>query len=282
MQNRKCWKCGKTTWINPKDKICSDCKKEKQLLKLTQLALELKDLDHSVIEAVIKGKDEDEWRELLHQFIEKRKELKAGFVDLPIVAIHNKEAREIIQSLYSDKAIFVTEKFIRNKVERDSDLFNDEELDQIASDFFYSWYSGTDYVERMLEIGPLTLGINLGREHSLNVFFSEARSCYAFENYHALYALCRTILEISVRDVCKRKRLIRNDVTDMDFYKLPKMIKKVSLGKEALRNRMDDIRENTNPLVHGRKTINSSEAIELFKKTIELIQDLYRLHNLET
>ena len=111
-------------------------------------------------------------------------------------------------------------------------------------------------------------------------FVDEARSCFAFQQYNALCSLCRTILEVAVRDICKRKQFIKennDNVIPFDNYNkdnISQLINKISWGE--LRKKIKDIYYNkTSFLIHGHKTIKRKEAKELFRETIMVVQYLY-------
>ena len=106
------------------------------------------------------------------------------------------------------------------------------------------------------------------------------RYCYAFAQYLAVYSLCRTILETSIRDICIRKRIIqpnKDKVIDYSKYRIfEDMIYKVSSGN--LKNELVGIYKDTSFLIHGHKTIDNKKAREMFKRTIKAVENLYKSH----
>ncbi|MFC1556954.1 hypothetical protein ACFL6I_19655 [candidate division KSB1 bacterium] len=81
------------------------------------------------------------------------------------------------------------------------DELAESEIEQLGLDLFYSWFSHYEYIEGFCSIGTLILEKGKIPDY-LAHFLDEARICYAFQQYSAVYSLCRTILEITVRNVC--------------------------------------------------------------------------------
>ena len=134
------------------------------------------------------------------------------------------------------------------------------------------------FTREYINISSLILSIKV--PDILKQFVQEAKYCYAFEQYLAVYSLCRTILESSIRDMCIKKGKIKrdtNNVIDLKKYRIYEdMINKVLDGN--LRETIIDIYGKTSFLIHGHKTIGRSEALEMFNKTIRTVQDFYKSH----
>ena len=154
------------------------------------------------------------------------------------------------------------------------EALDDSEIEQLGSDLFYSWYSHYEYIETLYDIGSLIVSITI--PEALKTYVSEARSCFAFQQYNAVYGLCRTILESAIRHSCERKGYLKRggNVVDIESYKPAELINKAAKGD--LRDRVKDIYSKTSTLLHGRKTIKSEDAKKMFRDTLKAVQDLYK------
>lgn len=257
-------------------------------LSLTNKALKLIKLDKDIIKAVI-NKD-DKLLELIIEFVVFKKGIKLSLTDIPfsVTKTHDKKAREIIQKISLGEPLPLQADDIARRFEKSYEsstgeklnlnALSGDELDEMVSDLFYSWFSPQAYIEGLYEIGSLTVGVTV--PDLLVTYVQEARSSYAFQNYNAVYSLCRTIIEASIRDICLRKKLIKEKENNVYFFKsysVGELISKVSKGD--MKDRIHKIfYEKTSPLIHGRKTITSKEAKETFKDTLKMVHDLYSIH----
>ncbi len=151
----------------------------------------------------------------------------------------------------------------------DYDKLEYDEIEELQ-DLFYSWFSHYEYLEGLYEIGSLVIGFSI--PDVLKAYVSEARTCYAFQQYNAVYGLCRTILEITIRHRCQRKGIIRHqedNIVDFDEYRPGELINKSTRG--ALRERVKEIYSDTSTLLHGRKTVSSDDAKRMFKDTLKVV-----------
>jgi len=245
--------------------------------QITQDALKLIKLNKMVVKFVV------EWNPLelsktLQNYIEIKKKIKKALIDNPVVKIHNHAAQNVLNKLYqddlpADKIIKIFESQSQESVRFDG--LDEAEIEELGSELFYSWYSHHEYIEALFDIGSLIVGISIPK--SLTSYVSEVRFCYAFQQYNAVYGLCRTILETAVRDACERKGLIKKsggNVIDFESYKPSKLINKIATGN--LREKLKTIYRNTSTMLHGRKTINSEDAKTMFRHTLRAVQELYK------
>jgi hypothetical protein len=94
------------------------------------------------------------------------------------------------------------------------------------------------------------------------------KDCYAFQQYGAAYALCRTVIEASVRDICVRRRLfpdLGENVVIFEEHKWHKLRDKVSSG--PLRERLRNLYADLSVVVHGRKSVAKEDARRAFEET---------------
>jgi len=250
-------------------------------IDLKKSALRLREVNRLVIKSTIEGSGKELYK-LLDEFRSIKKSLKIALIDTSISKIDNKEAQQIINQIVGEH-VFEADKIIANiegltgKKYNVNEL-NPDETDQLEADFFYSWFSGYEYINNLYEIGAMILGVSVPK--ILVDFVSEARSCFAFQQYNALYSLCRTIIEVAVRDICKRKMLIKEDEGNTVAFKqyhrdnISQLINKIS--RAELRRTIKDLYYNkTSFLIHGHKTTKRTEAKELFRETIRAVQKLY-------
>ena len=209
----------------------------------------------------------------------------------------NKEVRTIIQNInLGEKLPF--EKIFNGTVLEE--LFetglNDDEISGLESDVFYSWFSGYDYVKELYNVGTLIAGVGDLPSH-LSVFVDELRVCYVFQRYLAVYTLCRAVIEISIRDLYKKNNLddqksvnycqveklisqadpkFRFPNHDPTLYQMIKMLTTLH-SYEYLTDTLDDIRKETNPIVHGNIDVNGYKPMEIIRKTLQSVHDLYEV-----
>lgn len=244
---------------------------------LTQDALNLKNLDKLSVKWVLEY-DIEELMKTLQEFMDLKKKIKKEMIECPIAKIHNNIAQEVLSRI-SQSEEFQTEKIIKGIENQTGVLFEfdkldfDEADDDELRDLFYSWFSHYEYLQGLYEIGSLVVSYSV--PDTLKSYVSEARSCYAFQQYNAVYGLCRTILEIAIRHRCERMGIIRRNekIVDFDSYRPSELINKSTRG--ALRDQVKNIYSDTSALLHGRKTVKKNDAKKMFKDTLNIVQALY-------
>ncbi|MBE9547337.1 MAG: hypothetical protein IMF10_07575 [Proteobacteria bacterium] len=243
---------------------------------LTQDAIKLKRIDQLIVKLILEW-NIDELFKTIQEFMDLRKKIKKDLIDYPTAKIHDTQAQEILSKIIQEEP-FQADNFLKaleNKTGESYD-FDKLEYDEIEelSDLFYSWFSHYEYLEGLYEIGSLIVGFSI--PDTLKSYVSEARTCYAFQQYNAVYGLCRTILEIAIRHRCERKGIIKHQkgkIVDFDVYRPGELINKATRG--PLRDKVKEIYSDTSALLHGRKTVNSDDAKKMFKDTLRVVQDLY-------
>lgn len=246
--------------------------------ELVQKALKIHDHEKSATKAVLEA-DIENLCKILVEFTKLKKEIKESILDIPSLTINNNQALDILRKISSDyefqcdkyfKKIYQMEGFDWDKVE----LFDDEEIESIGWDIFHSWFSHYDYVESMLKINSLLLGTSIPKE--LESYVNEARKCYSFKQYVSVYSLCRTILESTVRNIGQRKKKLPKDkgnVKNLELRNWNYMKNKVV--PKGLKGEAEKIYDLTSGLIHGRSTIGKDDAFNMFKRTIDIVQNLY-------
>lgn len=243
---------------------------------LTRDAIELNKKNRSIVKLVLEW-NIDELGEALQEYVDLKKKIKKTLIDYPVAKIHDKLAQDVLTRVIQDDP-FQADNVLKMFESKSDEPLEFEKLDyseiEELQDLFYSWYSHYEYLEGLYEIGSLIIGYSI--PEALSSYVSEARSCFAFQQYNAVYGLCRTILEAAIRHRCERKGLLRpsgSQVLDFESYQPSELINKATKGQ--LRERVKNIYSNTSTLLHGRKTVSSGEAKKMFRDTLKAVQDLY-------
>ncbi len=210
--------------------------------QLTQDAIKLDRINREVVKAVIEW-NPDNIGKSLKEYVDTKVKIKTALIDYPVAKIHDHLAKNVLikigqgESFQADNIIKMLESQSQEKVSLEA--LDDSEVEQLGLDLFYSWYSHYEYIEALYDIGSLIVSITI--PETLRTYVSEARSCYAFQQYNAVYGLCRTILESAIRHTCERKGFIkkRGNVVDIESYRPAELINEAAKGN--LRDRMKDI-----------------------------------------
>jgi len=231
------------------------------------------------------------------EFADVKRELRLmSQIDLSTIKISDPYLRNILIDLQKGKKVFKSDKFIKffnemitNNLRRKSpedqhpeiDLneITFEEMDIYGDHNFDAWMSRYDYIEGLLEVQALIVNVSI--PDKLDKFVNEARNCFAFQQYNATYSLCRTILETAMCDIGIRKgKIHRPDTNSRNFYYEypPKKLMEIVSEKGWFKKRIRDFYSDLSSLIHGYKTADRSDAINVLRKTLDLVQELYE-HN---
>jgi len=248
--------------------------------------LKLQELDEALKQSkALSSVNNDEWNAFLQQAVEVvllKNKLNTEFVKSSTLILDDENAIGLLTKINSGKLLFA-DLIIRSFEEvtgkqLELNKLDWQELNALASDHLYSWFGPTEYIERLIEIGSLVLNISIPKE--LDSIVNQARQCYAFEQYIAVYLLCRTILESAMRDICLRIGKIEKIEDTKIFYEKyrPKdLIKFVSNCDSELKGRVEKLyHERLSAIVHGLKLSDSDGAQYAFRETIMMVQELYQ------
>ena len=249
--------------------------------RLVEFASSLEEADRYVMQG-LRESDWDLFLVYLRKFNDAKKQIKSILMEFPAITIHNPAARDVIRQVSLDEP-FPADK-IASKIaslceggtieHRDVCALPEEEVDGLA-DLLYSSYNHKEYVKNLYEIGCLILGIPVPR--ALLAFVSAARDSYAFQNYLAVLSLCRTMLEIALRDMAERKGLIERNSQDPGL--LSAQIRR-KIAPPHLRDSVEGLYRKTSLLIHGRTFTDRNEARDVFRTTLEIIQSTYKHYGL--
>jgi len=244
--------------------------------ELLKKVRELQKLSDSAIKAVTQA-NIPEFYESVGSYINIKKQIKIALIDCEIAKIHDTKEREVLSKLSLGESIFKVDQLIEVIESKDDEQLNlegldDDEINEL-SDILHSWFSHYEYIEALYDIGSLIIGISVPPQ--LITYVSEARQCYAFQQYNAVYALCRMIIETAARHNCERKRKISKP-NNQNPYNSPGLCELIRMASQGeLRRKLLELNENTSNLLHGHKTVNARDARKVFKETIRSVQGLY-------
>lgn len=223
-----------------------------------------------------KGKSET----LLKYVQERKKILETITSELGVSIVNDEKGYDFINLIYpNDRS--KCGKLLNTIMEGQLyEVFQENEISQMASDLFYSEMCGEDYILNILEIGKLILKIDVPK--NLHIFVEEARRCFALDRYLAVCALSRTIIERFLLYLCE---LIDKE-PERDEHNHPKIksiFEIVSKGGEKFRfkRRLWTLYNRTSRRIHGDKMVDRRKTKEIFQDTISLVQDIYNFHGIK-
>jgi len=249
------------------------------MASLQQDAIELQRLNLLIVKAVAES-NLSSLQEILPKYLETKKHLKIRLLESPTQKINDKEAIVILQrlahgvTLPADNVIAALEKNLG--VQGDLTTLDEDEIESLGRDLFYSWFSHYEYIEGLYEIGSLVVSISVP-DH-LRRFVNEAKNSFAFQQYNAVFSLCRTILESSVRDIYYRRHSIssqKSKVFPIEEKDQWSKLLKNTVDEGQLREQIADLYGKLSPLIHGRKVVSKAEAKEAFESTLRAVHALY-------
>jgi hypothetical protein len=240
-------------------------------------ARELKKLDQGVEEALRNFNVRNLSRSIV-AFSELRKQIKTTLLDFPVAQIHDPAALEVLSQV-NQNASFEADKIVSAINSRSTetvvlDRLEADDIDNLSSKL-HEWFSHHDYIEGLYEIGSLIVG---GRVPSpLATYLEEARQCYAFQQYNAMNALCRTVLELALQHYADRRNLLSKAIEkigDHTEYRVCRLIRLVS--NPDLRKRTQDLYCKMSTALHGSHLIDRDTARGIFKEVVAIVKDFYR------
>lgn len=243
--------------------------------------------------------------ESLESYIKIKREIREYFLEKSVDLLpddSSDESRSYIQRILNGEKTNLERLFEGTPFE---ELLHDgydlSKLDDLASDHFYSWYNGYDYIEGVLEIGAIVLRVEK-IPNEMADYLNQMRSCFAFQQYLAVCVLCRTLIEITLRHICKLEGFFnpehlnyrikytlyqRKADKDGRNFKIPEDYLMQPSDLRYLLNTNNHFKKFREPIaqlysdlsrvVHGNRTIKKEECKTLAKKTMQLIHDLYEV-----
>ena len=261
---------------------------------------QLESLVAEILEAVERD-DMDTAVQHLEEYGRTKKEIKLAVFDDVVISLPGteyKDVRTALQLIKLGKRLPFEKIFAGTGLERiiDGELSH-EEVDELSKDQFYSWFSGLDYVQARYEAFSLISAVD-NVPDELQGFLDEVRECYVFQRHQAVYALCRTALEIAVRHhyeqldlhdlnsenrirVENRIRRIHPKLTlrdfDPDLYQMTVMLTALpAFDDRELRRRLHSVRDSANRVIHNLGGVDLGPT-EIMAETFDLIHRLYEI-----
>jgi hypothetical protein len=247
------------------------------------LALEVISLKKAASEALAKG-DVAAFSDASAKEIQLRRKLRLEVTAKNFIQVESKAAKDLLRKIRSDVAEEEEQATaeILKKIEDKGTcglLIEDAgDIDDLAGKLLYSWFSDREYVLGLFRSGAVVIRCRVPFE--LRSLVEEARQCYAFQQYHAVISLCRTILETAVTDIGVRLRLIpKSALTRRDFYKqYPPWERIDAVASEPLRTQMHNFYDIASAVIHGRETTPTVSALGALKSTLTMVEQLYSQH----
>ena len=183
----------------------------------------------------------------------------------------------------------------------EDDLIQD---DEISWDIFFEWLCPAFYVRDLKRAGTLIV-----ESDSLPIIFdrvtSTIKQCFAFQQYLAVAAMCRTALEVVLRDLYVKlgfttKRSPEHNMAKSYFDRLKIDKKKKYINQydpsprdyrilicklpefEKYHDDLNTIYGDLSSVVHGNSNISKDDAEEFVKETFWIIHEMYaelKAHN---
>lgn len=242
--------------------------------------LRLAELNRDIVKAVVEGRY-DRLSSSLNEYLDLRKGVQRRLLDRSVVVIENDMAADVLRKIAAGEGL--TADKVASKIAglagepQELHEFEMGELEDMGEELFHSWISHVDYVRGLAELRPLVLSAKTSE--SVSRLVEQARRSYAFQQYDAASALCRMLVEASVRDICDRYGLfadLGSNVVSMEKYTWRQLRDKVSVAE--LNDWLKDVYCELSKVVHGRLSVTQDKARRDFEEVMRVIEALYS-HN---
>lgn len=251
-------------------------------MSLQDQLLTLSVIDGRVVKAAIE-RDMESLRTALGEYLDLRKTIRTRLLDQSVASIEDPHAVHLLRKITTGDGL-PTDRLIEdlNSPAEPGQLleeFSEEELDSLGSRLFYSWFSHVEYITGLSELCPLV--VRSSASESVVGLVRQIKDCYAFQQYEAAFALCRTLIEASVRDICVQRQLfpdLGENVILFEKFNWRQLREKVSSG--SLEEQLKLLYSELSAAVHGRKSVSKDEALYVFKATLQIVEALYDAHDL--
>ncbi len=241
-----------------------------QTSELEGKALRLAELDESIVRT-IEQREIDLMFEALESFEQVRRSIQIDLLRSPIHILRHPTARRVIRRL-SEGPPFQADRVQRTLVSNTHEPvelveLDDDKVDDLALNAFYSWTSGNDYVRAVYGLGVIAVAVPLPQH--LHRSLEEARNCYALRQYQAVAAVCRSLLEAAVFDV-GRRRGVFSPRRNPNWKEL---IKSLPMGD--LKQSIARLYRRLSSLVHPGGWLRPSDARGIYEQSLALLNELY-------
>jgi hypothetical protein len=252
--------------------------------ELVKVTLRLDELGRQIIRAFIEW-NPTELSEFLVEFAESKRAIHAHLIENPVAQLGGEThaaARKILTTIAAGAPLPAEAALIGKLVDCGLDH---ADLAEIGSQELYSWISHIEYAEGLYKAGSLI--INSGAlPGNLGAFLREARQCFALQQYNAVCALCRAMVDISVRDIVAGLRETPSPAGKVvpmrpRYENLMDLIKELTRAQDYnhLRGQLERIPKLTNPIVHGGRTSDENSALDVLRETLSAVHRLYEVNS---
>lgn len=249
--------------------------------ELEQAAIRLDELCRLIIQSYIDWNPEMV-ATLAGEFASTKRSVQTHLIENPTIQLSGTsaaKARAVLATIAEGKTLPAEDALIGKIVDCG---FDDVDFDEIGTNELYSWMSHIEYAEGLWRAGALVYGCEKLPKH-LSKFIDEARQCFAFQQYNAVFALCRTIVEISVRDVAISRNILPSDYDNIVHLvsrgekTLSKLITEVTMAPELshLKDQLHNLRISGNSIVHGNASVSRDDALATLQRTLRSVHELY-------
>jgi hypothetical protein len=244
--------------------------------------LALAALDRRVVRDFVES-NWDDLKDALFEYQAMRREIRIRVVDQTEVLLESEDAAALLQKITTGEGL-PTDKVLAHLhsalgPKQALEEFAEEDLEELGSELFYSWFSHYEYIAGLAELRPLIVGGSVGE--SVSRLVRQVKDCYAFQQYDAAYGMCRAVIEASVRDICVRRQLfpdLGDNVVLFEEFKWSQLRDKVSSG--PLRERLRCLYSRLCAVLHARKSVAKDEARRAFEETLQVVEQLYAANGL--
>lgn len=251
-------------------------------MSIESLALEVISLKKAASEALASG-DIDAFMLASCTEIQKQKKLRLDVTTHPFIEVESKAAKDLLRKIRSEvseeeQAMEEILKVIEDQGTCGLLVEDAGDIDELTNPLLYSWFSDREYVLGLFRSGAVV--VRCGVPHQLKSLVEEARQCFAFQQYNAVFSLCRTIIEAAATDIGVRVGNIHpSDLARTDFYKqYPPWQRIDDVTPTPLQNDLHKFYTSASELIHGRKTVGQFDSLEALRYTLQTVEKLYS-HN---
>lgn len=218
------------------------------------------------------------------EYLDLKKGIMVQSLDSSVIRTYSRDERRIVRQIVTHDLSFPLNSVVMMVMklnypditpqEVHLQTFNESELEDLSSEHFYSWYSGLDYVQDLIDLGSVVVSAEI--DGHLCWYVSEIRSSYVFQQYLAVAVLCRTLLESTIRAIGIRKELIPEEYDTFQFYRdypPSKLISTVLKGE--IKRKVHDQYNELSEIIHGFETVDRDEALAFMTKTFDFVEKMW-------
>lgn len=245
--------------------------------EITLSALRIREIDKKIVKCIAEVESKD-INSYLQEFMDLKKSISKQLIKFPVVKIENSKASIIIEKVRNNDD-FVADKILNHQKSNGKFsldfawYFTEDEIEQLGSELFYKWFSHFEYLQGLFSVGALVL--NCAIPSHLKKYVEEVRNCFAFQQYNAVYGLCRTIIEIAVRENFQRK--YPEIYKKINKENIPFWLMSDILTEGNLKGKLKKIYSNSSKLLHGKKSVKGEIAKQTLQNTFDVVSELYKL-----